>query len=326
MRRAEPQAEARSDDVEEGNKYARREASSRPKGLEGDWGAVCLLMLLYTLQGVPMGLSQSVPIILQSRHKEISLGQLAELAAVSLPFSLKIFWAPLVDSLYSPRFGRRKTWIIPAQLGIGLLLLWSGSRIEGWLAPAGGGAPMFGTLSRIFLLFYFLAATQDIAVDGLALTVLSEENKELGATCNAIGQTLGQVCGLGWAEREDPLSIALELETCVAVALAPHAPATLIAGDNVPCARRALISQFRQRVAPSGGRARLGRTADARWFHGLLGVSPKHRDSPDPRRPRPVVAPCGRALWPCLLLTPGAHARSPPLPSATFSSDRLFAC
>jgi PAT family acetyl-CoA transporter-like MFS transporter 1 len=33
--------------------------------------------------------------------------------------------------------------------------------------------------------------TQDIAVDGLALTVLSERNKELGATCNAIGQTLG---------------------------------------------------------------------------------------------------------------------------------------
>jgi len=36
-----------------------------------------------------------------------------------------------------------------------------------------------------------LSAVQDIAVDGLALTVLSERNKELGATCNAIGQTLG---------------------------------------------------------------------------------------------------------------------------------------
>lgn len=32
---------------------------------------------------------------------------------------------------------------------------------------------------------------QDIAVDGLALTILSEQNRELGATCNAIGQTLG---------------------------------------------------------------------------------------------------------------------------------------
>jgi len=36
-----------------------------------------------------------------------------------------------------------------------------------------------------------LAATQDIAVDGLALTILSPCNKELGATCNTIGQSLG---------------------------------------------------------------------------------------------------------------------------------------
>ena len=59
------------------------------------------------------------------------------------------------------------------------------------LGPVGGGATDVGSLTMLFFLFYFLAATQDIAVDGLALTVLSERNRELGATCNAIGQTLG---------------------------------------------------------------------------------------------------------------------------------------
>ena len=36
-----------------------------------------------------------------------------------------------------------------------------------------------------------LAAPQDIAVDGLALTALSPRNRELAATCNAIGQSAG---------------------------------------------------------------------------------------------------------------------------------------
>jgi PAT family acetyl-CoA transporter-like MFS transporter 1 len=46
-------------------------------------------------------------------------------------------------------------------------------------------------LTTLFLVFFVLAATQDIAVDGLALTILSERNRELGATCNAIGQSIG---------------------------------------------------------------------------------------------------------------------------------------
>ena len=38
------------------------------------------------------------------------------------PFALKLLWAPLVDAVYSSRFGRRKTWIVPVQAAIGVLL------------------------------------------------------------------------------------------------------------------------------------------------------------------------------------------------------------
>ncbi len=34
---------------------------------------------------------------------------------VSWPFSLKILWAPLVDSLYFKRVGQRRTWLLPVQ-------------------------------------------------------------------------------------------------------------------------------------------------------------------------------------------------------------------
>jgi len=157
-------------------------------GFSGDWGAIGLLMLLYTLQGIPMGLSGSIPFLMQA--KGVSMGEQAQFSTVSWPFSLKLLWAPLVDAVYVPSFGRRKTWIVPMQLAIGVLLLLSGPRIDAWLG-AGDGSPDVDTLTRLFFGFYFLAATQDIAVDGLALTVLSERNKELGATCNAIGQSVG---------------------------------------------------------------------------------------------------------------------------------------
>lgn len=35
------------------------------------------------------------------------------------PFSLKLFWAPLVDALYVQRIGRRKSWLVPVQYLMG---------------------------------------------------------------------------------------------------------------------------------------------------------------------------------------------------------------
>ena len=167
-----------------------KNAKAAEQGLRGDWAAIGLLMLLYTLQGIPMGLSGSVPFLMQA--KGISMKEQAKFSMVSWPFSLKLLWAPLVDSVFVGRIGRRKTWIIPAQTAIGALLLWSSTRIDTWLGEGAKDAPAdVDTLTMLFLVFYFLAATQDIAVDGLALTILSPRNKELGATCNAIGQSVG---------------------------------------------------------------------------------------------------------------------------------------
>lgn len=35
------------------------------------------------------------------------------------PFSIKLLWAPLVDSLYLEQMGRRKSWLVPSQYLIG---------------------------------------------------------------------------------------------------------------------------------------------------------------------------------------------------------------
>lgn len=160
--------------------------------------SMSLLLLLYTLQGIPMGLSGSIPLIL--KEKNSSYEALSLFSLVSIPFSLKLLWAPFVDSYYSSWFGRRKTWLVPVQLLTGLIMVFGTDLLDEWIGHSTGGGnagdgeqhgPNVGDLTAFFLLLYFLMATQDIAVDGWALTMLSKESVGYASICNSIGQVLG---------------------------------------------------------------------------------------------------------------------------------------
>ncbi|CAM9338726.1 unnamed protein product, partial [Pylaiella littoralis] len=175
-------------DVENNNNG---ELTATSSDVESDWKqdlpSIVLLLILYTLQGIPMGLSGSIPFLLLEK---VSYSEQAIFSLVSLPFSLKLLWAPLVDSLYFPSFGRRKSWLVPAQLLCGGMMLWARSVMDDWIGED-GKKPHVKTLTGYFLALYFIMATQDIAVDGWALTMLSRENVGFASTCNTIGQTLG---------------------------------------------------------------------------------------------------------------------------------------
>lgn len=156
--------------------------------LTGDYFNVFILLVLYTLQGVPLGLSAAIPLILQEHGA--SLSDLGTFSFVSWPFSLKILWAPIVDSLFFSRFGLRKSWLIPSQMCIAAILLFGSTRVEDLLGVS-GGSPDVWTLTILFFSLYFLCATQDIAVDGWALTILQRRNVSYASTTNAAGQSLG---------------------------------------------------------------------------------------------------------------------------------------
>lgn len=153
-----------------------------------DKSGIILLLLLYILQGIPLGLSGSIPIILQT--KKIGYRQQALFSLVSWPFTIKLLWAPLVDSIYSSQFGRRKSWLIPCQYSIGITMITLSYFIDGLMGDE-EASPNVIILTVIFFFLHFLAATQDIAVDGWALTMLSKENVGLASTCNSVGQTAG---------------------------------------------------------------------------------------------------------------------------------------
>lgn len=162
--------------------------------LRGDRWNIAVLFFLYLLQGIPLGLSAAIPMLMQNRGT--SYKEQAEFSFAYWPFSLKLLWAPIVDSLYSQRFGRRKTWLIPTQYLIGIFMLILSSFVNQWLGNAEAGIlPNVPLLTALFFTLNFLAATQDIAVDGWALTMLKRCNVGHASTCNSVGQTAGYFLG-----------------------------------------------------------------------------------------------------------------------------------
>lgn len=167
--------------------------SKAQRSYRAELSSIFLLLFLYVLQGIPLGLAGSIPLILQS--KNVSYTDQAFFSFVFWPFSLKLLWAPLVDAVYFRNFGRRKSWLVPTQYILGLFMIYLSTQVDSLLGNTDGRTPDVVALTVTFFLFEFLAATQDIAVDGWALTMLSRENVGYASTCNSVGQTAGYFLG-----------------------------------------------------------------------------------------------------------------------------------
>ncbi|RWS05265.1 acetyl-coenzyme A transporter-like protein, partial [Dinothrombium tinctorium] len=183
--------------IETGIQQMQQVAEERQLGLKGDYLNLLLLLTLYFLQGIPIGLIEALPLILV--NKKVPYNQQAVFSIVYWPFSLKLLWAPIVDSFYSTRFGRRKSWFVPVQYGIGFFMIALSFTIDyiiGDTSTEEKVSPQNVVLLTIaFFLLIFLTATQDIAVDGWALTMLSKRNVEYAPSCNSVGQTMGVLFG-----------------------------------------------------------------------------------------------------------------------------------
>jgi predicted MFS family arabinose efflux permease len=107
---------------------------------------------------------------------------------LAIPWALKFLWAPLVDRYGSARFGRRKTWIVPLQLASALILT--------LLAAGADQTPLRQLLVAVFLL-NLVAATQDIATDGLAVDMLRPHERGFANGLQVAGYRVGMIVGGG---------------------------------------------------------------------------------------------------------------------------------
>ena len=145
-----------------------------------------VLILLYLLQGVPVGLAfGSVPFILKDK---LTFSQVGVFSLAAYPYSLKLLWSPFVDSMYSKKVGRRRSWIIPVQTISGIILIYLGFIMDDLMLDP---RKHLKTITGCFFILVLCCATQDIAVDGWALTVLSPESLSFASTA----QTIGMNCG-----------------------------------------------------------------------------------------------------------------------------------
>jgi PAT family beta-lactamase induction signal transducer AmpG len=138
---------------------------------------VQLLAALSLSSGMPLGfVFNSFQIFL--RGAGVDLKTIGVLSAVSIPWSLKFLWSPIVDRWALPRPGRRRSWVLVSQvaLAVGFFAL----ALYAWrtlgLDPATGrqtlAAGAATTLGFVVLFITFWSATQDIALDAYAVEVL----------------------------------------------------------------------------------------------------------------------------------------------------------
>lgn len=109
-------------------KTNQKEAANAKSALKKDYWNIALLMFLYFLQGIPLGLTGSLPFILSSR--KVSYADQGTFSFAFWPFSLKLLWAPIVDAIFIKRLGRRKSWLVPIQYLLGIFMLLFSSHIR----------------------------------------------------------------------------------------------------------------------------------------------------------------------------------------------------
>lgn len=156
-----------------------------------------LLFSLYWAQGLPVGfMTHALPVIL--RAQGVSLSHIGGFGLLMAPWAIKVFWAPWVDRYGNKNFGHYRSWIIPTQiLTIFILVTLSFLPIESLNHPT-------------YLFAFFVAllcmntvgSTQDIATDGLAVSILKGDQQHVGNMFQVVGSRLGFIVGGGailWA-------------------------------------------------------------------------------------------------------------------------------
>ena len=143
-----------------------------------------------------LGFSSGLPFLLifstQSawlRQAGVSLTDIGLMSYVALAYSVKFLWAPVIDRLDLPGLaqllGRRRAWMLIAQLGVAL-----------GLAGIAFGDPAHQLGWTIACAFFtaFCAATQDVVIDGWRIDAAPTERQGMMSAAYQLGYRLALLC------------------------------------------------------------------------------------------------------------------------------------
>ena len=137
--------------------------------------------------GLPLLLTMSV---LQAWMKDegVDLTVIGMMALVGLPYTLKFIWAPFLDRFTLPFLGRRRGWMLVAQIAltVSIVALGQSNPVQNpWL------------LAFAAFLVTFFSASQDIVIDAYRREDLSDEELGLGSSLYINGYRIGMLLASG---------------------------------------------------------------------------------------------------------------------------------
>lgn len=161
------------------------------------------LSLLGFSAGLPNALT-GITLSMWLTAAQVDVTQIGYLGAVWAPYALKFLWAPLLDRFSLPLFGRRRGWILLAQLLLIVTLSTLGSCDPATDLP---------WLALLALATAFISATQDIVIDAHRTDVCGVEQAVPGTA----GYISGYRIALLLARTGAPLAVGLLLWPWAAV-------------------------------------------------------------------------------------------------------------
>jgi MFS transporter, PAT family, beta-lactamase induction signal transducer AmpG len=150
----------------------------------GDKRIVAVLLMSFA-SGMPFNLSGS-GFAFQAwlASAGVDLKSIGLFSLVSLPYSFKFLWAPLLDRYVPPFLGRRRGWIVVFQACLAVAI-----GVMGFSSPT--AAPFY--LAAIALLMVFLSSSQDIVIDAYRVDTIPASERGIAAAATAFGYRTGSV-------------------------------------------------------------------------------------------------------------------------------------
>ena len=121
-----------------------------------------IVALLYFIQGSPPAILWEV-LPVYFRIHGVSLRAIGGLRLLELPYSLKVFWSPVVH-----RYGDRRIWVVVCMLAIAVVV---------GLLPFVDVAHPGWVVITLLLVLTTLSATQDIAIDSYTVGLIKREEE-----------------------------------------------------------------------------------------------------------------------------------------------------
>lgn len=152
----------------------------------------------------------------QGGISDAELGKLS--AIVMIPWTFKLIWAPLIDTFTFPSMGRRRPWIIGAELMMAVSLL--------GLLAMGDMSEDLRLLGWMFFLHNCFASFQDVSTDALAVDVLprSEQGRTNGLMWGSklVGKGIGaSVMAMVIVRWDLPTAVLVQFFTLLCIMLFP---------------------------------------------------------------------------------------------------------